>query len=114
MENVPKSRLRRAVKEWVQSARQECSQDKQLVKRLLPRLTPWSEALELRADGEVLIAQGRDICLNGIGFTCRYEFRRDKVVEIRRPGDEFWLPVVVRHCTGTVSGFKIGGRFLLD
>lgn len=114
MKGMTKSQMRTVVREWVQAAQELCGRDKSLVKRLLPRFTPWADAIELRSGGNVVIARGRDICLEGVGLTCRYEFRRGEIVEMRRAEDDFWLPIVIRHCTATVGGFKIGARFLFD
>ncbi len=114
MKSMPKSRIRQTVKKWVEEAEQDVRKDRNLVKRLLPRFTPWAEAVELRTGSDVVIAHGRDICLEGVGLNCRYEYRRGDIIDMRRPEDDFWLPILIRHCTATVGGFKIGARFLFD
>jgi len=106
--------LKLTIQEWIRSAQTESDPDTYLGKRLLPRYAPWCAPLDLRADGRTINAQGRDICVGGVGFTCKQEFPRGTVIEMRPHGSEVWIPIRVRHSTATVSGYKIGARFVFE
>lgn len=99
------------IKEWVFQARAEAEQDNYLGKRLMPRFAPWSEPLELRAGGKIINAQGRDISLQGVGFTCKQQLRRGEDAEIRPHGESVWIPIRVQHCTLSVGVYKVGAKF---
>jgi len=106
--------LKRIVQAWVREAQADSEPDSYLGKRLLPRFTPWTEPLELRVDGQIFNARGRDICLGGVGFTCKREIARGTLIEMRPDGADYWVPILVTHSTSTVGGYKIGARFVLE
>ena len=111
-----KARIQRVVMDWIRSAQGEgtVEPDEYLGKRRLGRYTPFSEPLEVRVDGQIINARGRNICLQGIGFTCKMDLQRGRTVEIRSDGEDAWVPVVIQHSTGTVGGYKVGARFTFD
>ena len=105
---------RALIKQWVTEARENAEEDTYLGKRIVPRYAPWAEPIEIRIQGQIHNARGRDICHQGVGLTCKVNVPRGTIVEIRPCGAEFWIPVRVQHCTGTVAGFKIGAKFAFD
>lgn len=107
-----KQHARAIVQEWVDAAEGSARPDDYLGKRSTPRHAPWHEPLELRIGTEVVNAKGRDISIEGVGFTCRRRVSRDELIELRHTDDAFWLPIRIRHCTGTIGGYKVGASFL--
>lgn len=106
--------LKLIVEEWVRQAEEGADVDDYLGKRLVPRFTPWSEALELRIKGNVVNARGRDICRQGVGLLCKTQVSRREVIEMRPADEDYWIPIRIQHCTGTVGGYKIGAKFMFE
>ncbi len=107
-----KQHAKSIVAEWVNAAQASTAPDDYLGKRATPRHAPWREPLELRLGTEVVNATGRDISLEGVGFTCRRKLARDDLIELRHIHDAFWLPIRIRHCTSTIGGYKVGASFV--
>lgn len=110
------SEVRSIVKSWITRIREDgqAELDTYSGKRKEPRFYPWSESLQVRVGGEVIIARGENLSSQGIGIACRRELPRGAIVEMRRDGDRDWIPIRIQHATQTVGGFKIGARFLTD
>ncbi len=93
----------------------EANEDSYLGKRTSTRYFEWSEPLEIRHKGRTLIARGSSLSTEGVGFVCKQRFDKRDEADIRRCGDEddatSWVPIVIRHATQTIGGFKVGARF---
>lgn len=106
--------IQSAVRGWLKDLRAtgETEIDKYSGKRKEPRFYPWCEAMEVRFGKQTFIARGENLSREGIGFTCKTNIPRGSVAEMRRTGEETWIPIRVQHCTQSVGVFKIGAKFI--
>jgi hypothetical protein len=113
---------RRALDELLARAAAETKVEKMTIKRSVARhkvIFHVELRVEIRCeDDEDRIISGKtyDISPSGIGIQTREEVLVGIDVAVRQSFVERprWISGVVRHCTSTLNGYKVGIRFNVD
>lgn len=113
---------RRALDELLAMAAAEAKVEKMTIKRSEARhkcVLQVEMKIEIRVcdpDEHVVAGKTYDISSRGIGVHTREEIMVGSEVGVRQPFVERprWISGVVKHCTSTLNGFKVGIRFHVD
>lgn len=71
-------------------------------------------ALDVELNGVVHRAYTQNVGPDSMSLICKAEATTRTPIRVRRAleADECWCTGLVRHCTGTLGGFKIGLQFV--
>ncbi len=100
---------------WLEEARRQGESDQYPAKRCSTRYE-WAARLEVKyktpkGHEVVFNAEGLQISEQGIGFRCREPVEPYTSVEITVCGENSYAKAIVRHCTRSLRGYKIGAEF---